>query len=514
MSVVSYRTRVSAPIAGLLLVAVMITPREARAETGGETGAETGSDAAGALTAAPTGPVDVDELREALEAERRRSDDLEARLEEVELRQFEEIEAEANPTSRLLAVYGFFDLSFGKTFLDDGSPYALLYSDNSSFFMSNVNVYLKSEMSPTLAALVELRFSFLPHGDVEGQRLRVETPTRGMSGPQFETVRVDTSVEDPFTFEVYELGGVAIERAHLTWAPFDWLGVSAGRFLTPYGIWNIDHGSPVITTIRLPYMLLQEFVPRAQTGVQVFGRWFATDRFVLDYALTVSNGRGPIESVMDLDENKGLGARLRFSWDLGDVHIAFGGHGYYGRYTDRETLAVITYDADGQFSDAAGSPIRSETETHVAYDETVLSADLLIEAFGFRLQGEHVWRHVDYTVPPEARYVDALFLPGGIGAAAYAASFVGEAFYVLLSYDLPLERWIAPMRITPYAMFERTEYDDTQQSHMKPYVWIVGVNLRPIPSVAIKLEWSLVDRRSDFFEERVHSIAAQMAVAF
>ena len=47
-------------------------------------------------------------------------------------------------------------------------------------------------------------------------------------------------------------GSIILERAYIQWSKLDWLGVRVGQFLTPYGIWNVDHGTPTLITMFRP----------------------------------------------------------------------------------------------------------------------------------------------------------------------------------------------------------------------------------------------------------------------
>ncbi len=399
--------------------------------------------------------------------------------------------------------WGFFDLTFSRYFYPDDAAYNMFITKQPTFLMSNVNLYFASQMTETLSALVETRFSFMPHGHETSYEIE------GVS----EYERTDTTVLDPFTSAFYRQHGVTLERVHLTWAPADWFNVLAGRYLTPYGIWNVDHGSPVVIPIRVPYLQLREMVPLSQTGLQVRGRLFPLADLYFDYAVTFSNGRGPMDEVHDLDSNKGAGLRLRLEYDGDPVRVAAGGYGYYGKVSDTREVVTMELTDEGQLDTSAELPIRDQVVTTSRYDEVVASADLLVELFGVRLQGEYVWRRWDVSKPKVRDEAATMFDGGQPGDAYYAPGFIGWGVYGMLAYELPLQRWIAPVRITPYILCEVNRHDDTLE-YQNLTTFIGGLNVKPSPYVTLKLEGGIAVPQEDYLGGTLKSVAAQLAVSF
>jgi len=431
--------------------------------------------------------------------------------EDQEIAQLEEDAAEASSMEKIFSFWGFFDLTFNKYFFDENSAYNIFLGQRSSFLMTSVNLYFASQMTQTLSALVELRLSYYPHGfDQEWEY--VDAP-----GTEYE--RTDTTVIDMFTTNYYRQHGIGIERVHLTWAPVDWFNVIAGRFLTPYGIWNIDHGSPVVLPARIPYMQLRDMVPRAQTGLQVYGRFFPTPVVFFDYAVTLSNGRGPMDEVYDLDDNKGVGLRLRLAYEGSDVRVAAGSYGYYGKYTDHKKvidLELVEDPADpsyGTLDQSVDKPITAELVATAEYDEVVVSADLLFELYGVRLQAEYVWRRVDYETPGLLDPEEIMFAGGTPMDVLYSPSFLGQGFYGLIAYELPLSNWIEPVRITPYFMYEYNRHDD-MRPNQNITTYIGGINIKPSPYVTLKVEGGAAVPERNYYGSILRAVTAQMAVSF
>src|SRR5690606_11496706 len=118
------------------------------------------------------------------------------------------------------------------------------------------------------------------------------------------------------------IGGIAIERAWIEWSPHQLFSVKAGQWLTPYGLWNVDHGSPTIIPAARPFMIDESLVPEAQSGLLAEGRVDVTDALAIEYAAGVSNGRGPIDMYFEYDANRALTGRLKLLYrGIGDLQI-------------------------------------------------------------------------------------------------------------------------------------------------------------------------------------------------
>src|SRR5690606_38528922 len=121
-------------------------------------------------------------------------------------------------------LYGFTDFTYTQGFDND-------FVGWDRFAVGNMNVYLSSELGDGWRTLSEVRYSYLPHG----------TTTFGPEGPR---PRTDTSVPDYTNVNrPVRWGGIILERAWLEYTADPLLNVRMGHFLTPYGIWNVDHGT-------------------------------------------------------------------------------------------------------------------------------------------------------------------------------------------------------------------------------------------------------------------------------
>lgn len=438
--------------------------------------------------AAVSQTVDLQQLKAELEALRAETKAKDAELERINKEHAERLDEIDNALMSVsgedpFSIYGFFDLAFHKDFPEKDSIVHGLAPEKTSFILSNVNLYFRSQLAETLSTLVELHFTFLPLG--------YETSLELEGASEYE--RTDTTVTAPYSYKSYRLGGVGIERAQLTWQPWDYFGILAGYYLTPYGIWNIDHGSPTLIPVREPYMQFSEVVPLHQLGLQAFGRIWTSTGTYLDYAVTLSNGRGPMDSVQDLDENKGVGFRLRAVAEAEDFNLGFGGYGYYGDYTDIKK--VITSVAP-RFS--------VEQEVTQSYSELIGALDFLFEMHGVRFQAEYVRRLNQYTKRPLRSLTS--------GAGGYQPDYINQSVYGILAWTLPLHEWLQQMTLTPYFEADYSIADDTIDD-TEAIILLGGINFKPFPRVVLKAEGGLVNSINSSWLDSTF-VSGQMAVSF
>ncbi len=448
--------------------------------------------------------------KQEIEQIKSRLDDME---DEQQLADLDSGGAEEYSAAKPISVRGFFDLTFSKVVSNsDETLYPIYTLPYSSFTISNLNFYFISQMTETLSALAELRFSFYPHGK-ESEFETVAT-INGQENVEGEYVREDTTVRDPSTTLYYKLGSISIERVHLTYSPADWFNVIAGRYLTPFGIWNIEHGSPVILAVRAPFALVRELIPLAQTGVQIYGRFFPFNYTKLDYAITLSNGRGPMDQIMDLDEDKGMGLRLRLQYQRNDVHLALGGYGYTGEYTDIKKIVRMDFNPDLTLNEDADPPAYADLETTEHYREYSAAADLLVEVFGVRLQAEYIWRYRDYLSPTIRSEWITMFLGVSATDTVYEATMVGHDVYTLLAWDLPFLKRFSSVSLTPYIMYEYSGSEDTDAGSLFHMI-VGGLNFKPSPFVTLKAEaFHMMPKLKTKYGGNATMMSLQMAVSF
>jgi hypothetical protein len=353
-----------------------------------------------------------------------------------------------------LSLYGFADFAFSVPIGDSYDPYV------TTFAVGNLNLYMSADLGDDWRSLSEIRFMYLPGGSTPSNAPFDQPPPP----------RIDTSVADYTDIgRPVKWGGISIERAWLEHTFHPLLTVRAGQWLTPYGIWNVDHGSPVIIGVRRPFIVGESLFPQHQTGIETYGS-VGFGPSVVGYHLTLSNGRGPIDSYKDLDSNKAIGARLFYKYDGDFGVITVGASGYRGKYTD-------SYDALGV--DAAGNVTLDHPIT-VRYDELSLAADAKWEWQGLLVQGEAIINDVAYD---DRHRPKAMVFDGG--PPGFSPDHRKLGVYGITGYRTPF------LGIMPWvgAEYYRPGIPFIYQSVAASFV---GFNVRPTPRVVLKGQWTHV----------------------
>jgi hypothetical protein len=327
-----------------------------------------------------------------------------------------------------LNLYGFADFTWQYDHFTRDVP--LVKNDARGFVVGNLNLYMARNLTAKARALAEVRFTFVPNASTN--------PDGSM---------LDTAAEDPSNFNrPVQWGGIVIERAYVEYDVTPYLTIRGGHWLTPYGIWNIDHGSPVIISVNRPFIIGEQFFPEHQTGLDAFGS-HTESGFKIGYHLTASNGRGGSEAQQDQDTNVALGGRLELETPWG---LRLGGSYYRGRYTGLTTIA--------------GAP--APTFLEAAY-----GGDAQYDRGPLHLQGELIARERHYEDGSRAAGLFG-FTPDGRDLGLYLLA--GHRFDQLWN-AMPYARY------EYYAPLEVVVAESIQ-------AWTAGVNLRPSPSLVLKLQ--------------------------
>ena len=361
-----------------------------------------------------------------------------------------EVEAEQQ---RRIDLYGFADLTYTKLLIPESNPWNRIYFPSDSFAVGNFNLYLSSNLGDRWRALGEVRFMYLPNG---------ANTTNSATG---EITRTDTTVLDYAGFEQpIHWGAIRIERVWVEHEFSALFKLQVGAFLTPYGIWNVDHGSPAIVGIRAPLAVVSELFPAHQTGLQLYGNTFL-EPFEVGYHLTLSNGRGPVE-YEDFDDDKALGGRVYLKTDaVGSLTV--GASAYRGGYYDRSAKYVVKRDS-----------VDKEYATKSKYQEFSFGTDVKWQWKRLLVQGEFIMNEAAFEDGGRPR-VDVLKPPQG-----FQPDYRRWGAYGLIGYRTHI------LQTMPYAI---VQYVYAPNDPVVPPVLggQVGLNIRPTPAVVLKLELSL-----------------------
>ncbi|HEY3669068.1 MAG TPA: hypothetical protein VGL19_23885, partial [Polyangiaceae bacterium] len=346
-----------------------------------------------------------------------------------------------------LDLYGFADLTYLRLLVPKSSVWNRFYFPTNSFAVGNFNFYMSSNLGDSWRALGEVRFMYLPNGSTTN-----DTATG-------EIKRTDTTVLDYAGFEEpIHWGGIRIERIWVEHEFSTLFKLQVGQFLTPYGIWNVDHGTPAIIGIRSPVAVADELFPAHQTGLQLYGSTFL-DPFEIGYNLTLSNGRGAVE-YQDFNDDKAVGGRLYLKTDAFGS-LTFGTSAYRGGYYDRSAKYVLT-TTDGH------PVVDQQLTTTSKYQEFSLGADLKWQWKHLLVQGEAIVNEAKYSKGGRPR-LQVVTPPQG-----FQADYRRWGAYGLVGYRTP---WIQTM---PYAM---VQYVFAPDDPLVPPILGAqfGLNIRPTP---------------------------------
>ncbi len=263
------------------------------------------------------------------------------------------------------------------------------------------------------------------------------------------------------------VGELRLERAWVEYKHTEGFKIRAGKFLTPYGIYNLIHdATPTFLSTFLPNSVYgkhlnplgekQRLYAKFGTGLQVLGTIFP-GAWQLEYTFFLSNGQGEKPHHQDDNANKAFGSRILLGFPAIDFNLGT------SFYSEKNGAAGHTH------------------QQNLAFDGTLTLNNL-------QLQSEIAFsklESVDDGGQPNGSYLNT------------------TALYGQLAYTIA-ERW------TP---FIRQEIYGTDKEIMagNEYRTVAGLNLSVTPYVYLKAETHLVH------EPEVEDYAifvASIAVAF
>jgi hypothetical protein len=281
---------------------------------------------------------------------------------------------------------------------------------------------------------------------------------------------------DKFIFnseiEVEHANEISVEFAYIDYLVGDHLTLRAGMVLLPLGLTNEFHEPTVSAGARRPETE-QRILPTTwrENGAGVIGT-----AGILNFRAYVTNGlRGTGFSVAGLRGGRQKGSRalasnLAFSGRL-DITPAPGIVAGIGLYNGGSGQAQVVLDG-----------------THLDVGTTVIDVHGQLQLRGLDLRG----LLARATIKEAGRVSRALGL--SIGSPIAEAMQGG---YIYAGYNL-LSQFNAPLSLTPYVRYERVDTQHrvpagfTRDLSRDGVFTTVGVEVKPIPDVALKVDYQLV----------------------
>jgi len=400
-------------------------------------------------------------------------------------------------------IYGFSDMTISKYFPEENSLVRSIYrmDEKANFSLDHVNLYTSFRPNKHLRFLAELSFQDEPvyFQDSVGQRwVMPGMPEFFIPGSDSVWVTPKLAPKNKIQrgIEFFDWGSFSVERALFSVYLNRYFNFSFGKFITPAGIWNVDHGSPVIMTISQPtqYSYAQIY-PKSQLGIMEDGKIFIGDAD-LSYSLYLSSGREnqSLYSAKDLS----VGGQLRLNLPLLD-EFNVGFSGYTGRVNTKLRYAVntiknlMTFAIESKFTDV---------DTFM-YRENVVGGDIRLSKWRTTLQAELNYQHITDHRKASNNTSGTL------------------ATYVIGSVDALKKE---ALKITPYAYYEYLKYLDRSQNPLNNisvmsegyHKFMGGINFRAFTNYGIKLEYNftrlLMTESSP--DEEISGVGAQFYIAF
>lgn len=261
-------------------------------------------------------------------------------------------------------------------------------------------------------------------------------------------------------------GTVTLERGWIQLELTEHLNLRVGKFLTPYGIYNLTHdNSPTLLFTKLPFSLYDKHPTALGTsdrdfakfmgGVQVNGL-LNLSHGEIEYYAYLGNGRGAAEFEKDDNSNKALGLRARYSQMLEKVKIGV------SFFRERNGLDANTL-------------------------RQIFAADVAIKVADFGFQSEVSLNKFDKL--------------DSTGVVSDTRSALG--FYLMGS--VPLAK-----RFTPFARYDRYDTNVDTQNDAESVITL-GLNVNLSKNVFLKIENQFFNGQADdydSFERFIASIAA------
>jgi hypothetical protein len=401
----------------------------------------------------------------------------------------------ADTYQRKIELYGFMDMGFQKLWAhSDAAILGTGTSRAATFVLGNINLYVDANPTQSWRALTEMRLTNYPNGSLDSPGV----PALGQAEHRSSTLVNDVNAPDA-GFNQVSWGSIVLEQAWIQGTATDWLGVRVGYWRTPFGIWNIDHGSPTLIGLTPPQFTGGRFYPQHQLGIQATGH-VTTRAWTLNYTVYVSNGKttgnsniianSKASDTLDPTNDKAFGFRLN-AQTMRPFPMSFGVAGYTGRFSQQVTNSVAT-----------GLLAVSNSEVS-AYRQWDIGTDASLDIGGLRFRTELAVERVNYEPGKLELFWN---IPGH-----YWPNQTKWGWYTLSAYQLP---WLG---LEPYLSCELYRYP----SPLSEAIVIpgVGLNIHFNTEVQIKTQFTRVhffdfDGSADHSHQDLSMLASRLVIAY
>jgi len=346
-------------------------------------------------------------------------------------------------------------------------------------------------------ALVEAQMANIPTSYPQSVRdsirgviqTQVEAQVRAAVAPQVNTM-VDQIRRAPAATTTNDKLGLNIARAYVDVHITDPFKLRFGKFITPAGIWNVDHGSPVVLTVRQPIQTtITPIFPEAQTGAMGYGNVPLGDHD-LTYSGYITGGRvdgsssllgsqdgAALDNLTDMAYGGHVGLKLDML-----KSVAFGVSYFNGarrsKYQVTEVTKAIEDLQNDKLVDVSVNDVYTTKEREYA-----VGGDVKVEVSNLLVQGELNYGNNENEL-----------LDGSVGTLGW---------YGLLAWTQPVNALVA---VTPYAMYESVTSTTKgagatgsfASSGLESFAAIVGgVNVTLFSNLHLKTEYTHLTFKTD-----------------
>ena len=411
-----------------------------------------------------------------------------------------------------LEITGFAEWQFYHMQYSEGENYLwkeIAGSPKKSYFFIDANTYFKWHFHPWFSFFTEIKWLFADDNRTMYYNTIWKETTNPLTG---EKISIPARIYEQSDFNLgaatarsHASHALFIERMHIDIHPTDYFKVKLGKFLTPFGIWNVDHGAPTLPTINLPSMFgLFRLVPYDQTGIEISGI-IPIKSSNFGYSVYVGNGQNNRDEQLNLDHNFSTGARVFISTRklFSLIDLTYGLSGYTGQATfiDQQILVYKNPSADAAV-DVFDPHYATYTENSFKYDG---ATDIRLKVFNLEIIGELFYSYVkDNTYIGDPNKPDQSW--GKIPNHHWLSYYV-YAGWTFFDFATLYGRYDFGKQIN-------NDYIKYVYNSSKYKEYVGGIRLRPYPFLVWKFETSYRPKFDDFYLGDTTIYATSISVAF